>query len=379
MGIRDRKIGVRKFLAARSRNVTVTLKVTVTCLLAALLFTACGEVVTEPVDAVAIETITHTSTPTGFNSWPSWTPLPSATPTPTSTIDIVEQTRLAAWTATEQARQIAIEQYPINCDPSGIHNRLISPDAEWIASGCYGRENVFIVTNHDGSKYWYIPGGNKVGEIPGNGFCEGVPIRWSNDSRNVYFYLHYCYEPSIIQIHWYRIDQVPDVLYVMDAYTSLWYQLTPGANLFSFSPTGRRLLYISIDYRDNEPSSIRISILDLQTGETVAYSLTDYLVASHVVWSNDGTKAFLSAERGLPVYVSDDPHTYSIYVIDMLAQKITNIYTFPDSEMIIYTADYLDEKNILVLRSSTYSNEYEEFYLDLNTIQILEHLPSPTP
>ncbi len=167
-------------------------------------------------------------------------------------------------------------------------------------------------------------------------YCESDPIWWSNDSRYIYFHLFHCVEPGIVSVHFYEIDQVPDNLFRMDIETGAWEEIAPRANVFSFSPTGRRLIYLLTHTSYGDSRTVDVSVLDLKTGDSVLYTLNDYLTAGYVLWSEDGTKAYFSAERGVVLYLSEDPHTYTIYMIDMGTQKITRIYTFERSEKIIF-------------------------------------------
>jgi len=333
---------------------------------------ACGEgTVTEAVGVEATETPQKPS---------------ERTPTLIPTIDTTSQAWSETWnaekTATQSDYETLIAPYPRSCSENRHYEPsfLISPDENWLAAGCSYEK--FFVSNRDGARYWEIPLKVPSYDDPTffSSFSNANPVQWSNESRYLYFHLHHVYEPSFVSPHWYDIDPIPNELFVMDTSTGEWHALTPAANLFSFSPTGRRLLFISVDYFqfENIASFIDITVLDLQTGEEVKYSLTDYLVADYVVWSEDGTQAFFSAERGLPVYFSEDPHTYSIYRIDMLSQTMSMVYTFPDSENIIYTADYMDDENLLVLNSENHTTDtIETLYLDPNTGELFEEPPTP--
>lgn len=85
----------------------------------------------------------------------------------------------------------------------------------------------------------------------------------------------------------------------------------------AISPTGRRMAYIS-----PQKSPLFLNILDLQTGESHAYSLDrKFRYGGRFKWSEDGTKLVFMLERE-----SNDEYFISMVFLDLL--KDNSIVTF---------------------------------------------------
>jgi hypothetical protein len=246
-------------------------------------------------------TFTHRPTQAFF---PSRTIAPSQTITPSQTISEWH----LEWTATVKALATEAALYHLQCNPQAIFQPSASPDENWLAVGCDNAENVFIVTNRDGSRSWSVLAGHLPGQWLGDylgdtRYCDSAPIQWSPDSRYVYFYLYYCVEADYVAD--YASHMNPNshrVLYQMDTLTGNYVEFIPGANAYSFSPTGRRLLYITrYGYTDGAKyASIKLSFVDLRTGETKDFWLENTLAAANVIWSEDGRRTYFVAEKGIP-------------------------------------------------------------------------------
>ena len=328
---------------------------------------ACGEgTVTEAVSPAETQTLNPTST---------------RTITPTHT-ENYHQTLAAERTVTAQARQTLYAQYHANCgDPWNFF--LVSPDRQWLASGCSDGQTLFWVSNKDGNISWKIPY-----EVPSykdiawsSSFCESYPLHWSNDSRYVFFHLWPCATYDPVPDYVLGMPAYPQILYRMDTQTGIWQKFIPAANYFSFSPTGRRLVYIKRDgWSEDDIAQVIIHIVDLNTGEITMFYLDNHLAAANVVWSQDGTGFVFAAVHGSPwEYYTDPKQTYSLYMVDTNSQSLTLLENFPDSEYPIYPVEW---NGSLITMYFDYLNQYSNYdhnvvYFDLTTSQ--RYPPTPTP
>jgi hypothetical protein len=356
-------------------------------LMIALIFSACGRTTVQPGGTPAA-----TFQPTSTKQIPFL--LPTLYPPTLERTSIPFPTDWLPWKSdpTEVAKATSIASFPNNCGYE--YSSLISPNGNWLAVNCFQNGIILLVTSRDGSKQWKIiqqASSSYDMNDPnwGGNFCGSSPYHWSNDNRYLYFYLYYCIEQSLVDETWYQ-ESLPRTLYVMDTLNGHWQVFVGSANWFYFSPTGRRLICFLLNpgkYHEDDQKTIvtekpmiYVSIIDLKNGATSPYSLADYVGVSDVIWSTDGKKAIFAVERGLPIYFPDvGNHSYIIFMIDMDSRSLTELTTFSDSEKVILPLQWIEGKNILVLRASQYISDvrYDEIYFDLNSQKIITSTPTP--
>ena len=348
----------------------------VAILMIALLFYACGNVKTES------NISTHPN-----QTQNSWSPTPSISPSQTNTLHPARTPHPTDWLPwkddpTEIARATSIASFPSNCGYSYLS--LISLDGNWLASDCSQSGIVFLFTSRDGARQWKIVQQPAKMDDPswGDNFCYSFPLHWSNESRYIYFNLYYCVEPDGVPDYGLNMDPNYHAIYQLDTLTGSWIQFTPPINDYSFSPSGRRLMYVvRKGWGEEDTATIKITVIDLKTGENSMYVLNDYLAAADVVWSGDGLSFILSAETGKTggEFYTTHKATYVLYKWQSNDTSLLPIISFSESANEIYPVEWNDQ--ILTLHSNYYNSDsdygFRILFLDLNTQKILT--PTPTP
>ena len=174
----------------------------------------------------------------------------------------------------------------------------------------------------------------------------------------------------------YAIDMSPNshqVLYQMDTLTGAYDEFTPTANSFSFSPTGRRLLCITRfgDRSDAKFASIKLTFIDLRTGGMIEFWLENTLAAANVIWSDDGTRIFFVAEKGIPGFIftymqsqSPPKNHLMIYEYNLEKGSLTLHLELPDIEGVIFPTALSEDNDTLTLTKTLYAtNDVHEMLL----------------
>ena len=202
------------------------------------------------------------------------------------------------------------------------------------------------------------------------------PIHWSPDNRYVYFTRHDCcwdYAPSYDE-YGLNVDQQGDMLYQLDVLSGTYRQFVGWADDYSFSPTGRRLVYIQW---------ASITVRDLKTGEESEYRPEGYAAALHVVWSEDGTRFVFVATRsqqhgdqwGCPYYFD-----YTLFLADMSTGTLTPLYTYVQSGSEVIPLEWGADDVITIRIADNYcqeGNQESVQFFDLNIGQFIEPTPIP--
>jgi hypothetical protein len=213
-----------------------------------------------------------------FNEPP--TLYPSRTPNATETV--FAQARAA----TQFAEQTLIAPYPRICtDP--FTQREFSPDGLWLTELCPSEADdslILTVSNRATQSLWklvYRDYTQRAGTFWDEGFQV---VNWSNDDRYVYIRVFFFGDGGVCFTHMHP-EQHGKGLLRLDLQTGSVTTMLPlkdqGGYNFSFSPTGRRLVYRTY------PPGLRI--LDLQTGQLIDVNpASQFDVGGNYVWSPDG-------------------------------------------------------------------------------------------
>jgi hypothetical protein len=334
-----------------------------------LLPAACGEAVTE------IPGIRPTSTKTRI---PTLTPRPTSTPQLTQTMEMAAsqtkhmeayQTQEARNAPTEEAFQATLAQFPIKCDLPGPF--LVSPDGNWLAYDC-ALEGPLTVVNKDRDTMWTVP----YSDIYARGEEYGAslkPFYWSNESQYLYFIAHACCGGDGIDID-ISGGGAGGPLYRLDVNTGNQSLVIAGDPLsmiyYSFSSTGRKLLYIH-----EFQTPLEINILDLKTGAENSYELDDYQAADSVVWSPDGRSFALMIANGSWYGMSD---VYSVMLFNL--KENTQRTIIFRSEHNHLPVEWTENDILTIQILPEYSNDpdpVELLFFDVNSNSFIS--PTPTP
>ncbi|MBN2116938.1 MAG: PD40 domain-containing protein [Anaerolineales bacterium] len=259
--------------------------------------------------------IPATLRPSTSTSTPVATPSASATATLTAAS---ESTLLASYVtdiaarrtetaASQRARDheaTLIAQFPADWKDDNCYAMGISPDGEWLATGCGPRENPTLVVQNKGRRKWVLEFKDFLSLDTPEGMPGWLsPKSWSLDGKYLYFTSilgysgggDFCFpghgDYGLFRLHLGTGSWVT-VIRPTDAF--------PGYEI-DFAPTGRRYA-TTVD---------GLRITDLQTGEVTQINVDGVIM--DLLWSPDGMHLAYSVarcgERGVEsswVYVLDD-------------------------------------------------------------------------
>lgn len=189
------------------------------------------------------------------------------------------------------AEQTVVAQYPQYCDLISSP-RVFSPNQQWMVELCYSEEDQDLLLTFGGREskdLWKLFYRNYI--LPADYLPDGglSVVHWSNDGRYAYFRSYIsgdggeCFRQfGTDGLGLFRLDlqngTTSTVLPLIEEYG--WYG-------FTFSPTGRRLVYgaYSRDFR----------IMDIRTGQTTTIQVkSNFNQGDGFLWSTDGLKYFYS-------------------------------------------------------------------------------------
>lgn len=270
------------------------------------------------------------------------TTLPISTSIPSTTPDITQTAFFQDRISTRVAESTLIAQYPHSCELNYSVNEF-SPSGLWLVELCYTDDNqdfLFTFSNKETQNLWklyykdYMP---QVNNFPDGGMSV---IHWSNDERFAYFYSFLggdggeCYIGTTNSGKGlFRIDlQTGDVSSILPKNeNNIWYT-------FSFSPTGRRLLY-GVNSRD-------LIVLDIPTGNITSVANDfDFSQSGGYLWSPDGLQFVYSTVTTLDNW---ETRSYSLRLVDVLTGNEQIILESPDKCLV---AKLWSESNILTVES----------------------------
>jgi hypothetical protein len=235
----------------------------------------------------------------------------SATSTATFILSQNETIGTQAFTTDQPAELTLLTSYPQFCTQLNAP-REFSPDILWMIEPCYSEEDqspVLTLSNKETGNLWkliyrdYIQHGEF---LPDGGLAV---VHWSNDKRYVYFDSYTsgsggeCFVKGDVRTGGkglFRLDVqtgvVTTVLPLRDSFAGYG---------FSFSPTGRRLVY--------DTNASDMNILDIRTGDVVYVPfLSEFNSGGGYLWSPDGTQFVYSTVLD----TDEEENVYSLRWVD---------------------------------------------------------------
>lgn len=336
----------------------------------------CGEaaITKSPETTVSINTETPSSAAT-----PS--PLPTSTPkpnTPTPILDptiqvaatLFEQTQVARKDdeeATQQATDSFRNTFNSVCDNSPYYSTDLSPDGNWLAQDCY--PDKFQVIRKDNSDIWVI----KYDQIfeTENLYGSIFPVHWAINEDILYFSQYSCCADNDTMTN-------GNMLYRLDLKTGDWKMIMGGYfNHYSFSPTGRRLLYI-INDQAATGNPLVIHIRDLNSGIEKEFTFSDFEQAGRVIWNDDGTRLAMTTKTG---NVFEENQLFSIVEINI--KDNTSRIIIRDHKGLVRATNWSDNNVLTIEQLSYYGADdlyyeiAEQIYYDLNSDEFVTSTPTP--
>ncbi len=166
------------------------------------------------------------------------------------------------------------------------------------------------------------------------------------------------------------MNYFPGTLYRMDIQSGIWAKFISGVNYTSFSPTGRRFVYVQrTGPTPGDTPLITIAVLDLKTGEEFRFNLVNYLAAGYVVWSEDGQKFIFSTvqEGTLELHVFN----CKLYKVDTETQTINMLYSFDNVvDGLVFPVEW-DSNNILSVKIVSFT----QFLITTQQYNLNTHQP----
>ena len=299
-------------------------------------------------------TVEHIKSPSTMTVLPTSPSILSVTPN-------ITQTAFAQDMVSAQlAEQTLVAQYPSVCKDL-YAPREFSPDDLWIVELCYSEDDkdlILTLSNKETRVLWKLFYRDYLfdpGLVPDGSMSI---VHWSSDGTYVYFnsFVHSsgreCFDTggaANAGMGLFRLDLATGItktiLPVRDNYG--WYR-------FSFSPTGRRLVYGA--------SGRELKVLDIKTGQLINInSASNSRDSGGYTWSPDGLKLVYvtrkSANQG-EIFIN------SLRLVDA---KSGNEQIILESTEDCFAATSWTEDNILILEKN-YGESLIEFDLDSNQI-----------
>jgi hypothetical protein len=288
---------------------------------------------------------------------PSFAPLPSGTPNLTQTATYRDNV------AAQSVELTVVAQYPRICKNTNSYMPpSYSPEKLWMEEFCFSEADdspILTLSNKKTQILWKMVYRDFVENMDGNGL--GV-VHWSPDQKYAYFASFpiidggECYLGKNSQYFGeglFRVDLQTGVVTTI---------LPPQDNFrsydFSFSPTGRRLIY------QTYPSGL--VILDLKTGESISVkSVEKNRSGGGYLWSSDGLELIYSTVIYNEI---SEPIAYSLRLVDAQIGSQRILIESPEN---CFAAKSWSDDNILTIES--YDKDYNQTLVeyDLNSNKII--------
>lgn len=308
-------------------------------------------------------------------------PLPTSTQTPDTPTPILDPTIQVAATLYEQtqvaqkeavkATQRAMDGFKNTfngiCDNAPHYRTELSPDGNWLAQDCFSDK--FQVIRKDNSAIWVV----KYDQIfeTENMYGSVFPVHWSINDNFLYFSQYSCCADNDTMTN-------GNMLFRLDLKTGDWKMIMGGYfNHYSFSTTGRRLLYIINDQAATGRPLV-IHIRDLNSGTEKEFTFSEFEQAGNVSWSQDGTRLAITAKTG---NIFEENQLFSIVEINL--KDDTSKVIMRDNKGWIRVIHWFDNDILTIEKYSYYgaNNQYykiaEQIYYDLNSNEFTTSTPSP--
>lgn len=312
--------------------------------------------------------LSQSSSPVGDLGIPSLITIsPASTSQPSAPPDITQTAFVQGIISTQFAEETLASLFPRACELL-YAPREFSPNGLWMVEFCPTSGDDFLLTfsNSEQQILWQLYYKDYVPQT--NDFPDGKMsvVHWSNDGRYAYFYSNpggdggECYIGQTDSgVGLFRIDlQTGFTTAILPKNEDrTWYT-------FSFSPTGRRLVYGIY--------SLNLTILDIPTGElTSVITRSDFSQSGGYLWSPDGLQFVYSTVTTLDDW---ETRTYSVILVDALSGYEQIVI---DSSKNCFAPLSWTENNILTLEKN-YFEAIVEFDLNANKI-ISEATSTPSP
>lgn len=180
-----------------------------------------------------------------------------------------------------------------------------SPDGHWLTKNCAG--DVFVVIKKDAPTFWVVEYKQVFEYSESVSTVYVAPLYWAKDGT-------YLYLTTITCCGGMETYSNGNALYRMNLSNGKLDRVVGGnSNFYSFSPSERRLLYITTN--SPEPGNqLVVNILDLLTGEKTEFKFKQFEQGGAVTWSPDGLKLAITTQTGTEW---EDTANYAILVIDL--------------------------------------------------------------
>ena len=294
-------------------------------------------------------------------------PTSTITPGPDQT-----KTAFANAAATGQfTEQTLIAPYPPICEVN-FAPREFSPDGSWMVEFCYSEQDhspILTISSKETNDLWKLVYSNYIQHtdfLPDGGL--GI-VHWTLDGGYTYFASYTsgsggeCFvngDPKTGVKGLFRLDlmtgQVTTLLPLQDSFIGY---------SFSFSPTGRRLVY--------DTHSAGLNILDIRTGNLIRVGHnTEFGSEGGYLWSPDGLKFMYSTS-------SDGAGNYSLRLVDGQSGSEQIVLESRDH---CFAAKQWVDNSILLIESESQNAESTRTLIeyDVNAMQITnESTATPRP
>jgi hypothetical protein len=291
---------------------------------------------------------------------------------PSRTPNATETAFVQARAATQYAQQTLVAPYPRICtDP--FTQREFSPDGLWMTELCPGEEDdslIMTISNRETHKLWklvYRDYTERSGVFGDEGFQV---VNWSNDDTYAYISVFFHGDGGVCFTGM-RPEQYGKGLLRLDLQTGSVTTMLPlkdeGGYGFSFSPTGRRLVY--------ETYLPGLRILDMQTGQLIdANSARQFDVGGNYVWSPDGLQFVYSNVEYTDQW---DLANYSLRLVD---GKTGEEQAVLESAQNCFAGKNWKDDHVIVVERFDPDDKVTVIEYDLNLKQVLsESTATPAP
>jgi WD40 repeat protein len=286
---------------------------------------------------------------------------PPFTPSVSVTPDRTQISQYETADSTMSPAQTAAPRFPRPCQDNPYPGEF-SPTGSWLGEFCTSkadRDQVLTVSNAEKQVMWKLFYRDYLFDPVNVPDGSMAVVHWSNDEEYVYF-------NSFLNTSGAEcFDFLPDVtdsgmgLFRLELDTGIVKTILPlrdnyGWYRFSFSPTGRRLVYGA--------NGREVRVLDLQTGQQTNVNLVnDFGDSGGYTWSADGLR-FVYAT--MAVHDQGTRFNYSLRLVDVQAGSEQILL---ESSEACYGPMAWTESDILILEKN-YNEALIEFDLNSNKI-----------
>jgi WD40 repeat protein len=301
---------------------------------------------------------------------PTATRRPSATPSPSPTIDLTEAVIYQDMLTAREMEETLAAQFPHVCETL-YAPREFSPNGLWLVELCYSENDqdlILTLSSKATQDLWKLTYKDYVPQMdfePDGGLWV---VHWSHDERYAYFFSDLggdggeCFYQSRDRgTGLFRLDlQSGWVTTILPTSNDFWWYS------FSFSSTDRRLAY-GVQARD-------LKILDIATGKTIDITSGDnnYETGGYL-WSSDGLQLVYST---LTWNEQGERGNYSLRLVDAQSGSEQVILEAPDKcfSVLSWAANGI----LIVERQGSEGRTIIEYDLNSNKI-INESTATPYP